>query len=85
MVRCDGMLEAEVDGEIVALHIDRGECYGMNAVASRVWELLSEPRSVAELCAVLVDEYDIDAGACESQISDYCKTLRDEGLLVAAD
>ena len=43
MIRCQDLLEADVNGEIVALHIEKGQCYGLNEVGSRVWALLAEP------------------------------------------
>ena len=42
-------MEAEVDGELVALHVDKGTCYGFNATATRIWNLLAEPKTLAEL------------------------------------
>ena len=58
IIRCDDLLEADVNGEIVALHVEKGQCYGMNGVASRVWELLAEPMARGELCAKLTAEFD---------------------------
>src|SRR5215475_13061419 len=39
----EGFIEADVDGEILALGIEHGTCYGLNRVGSRIWNLLAEP------------------------------------------
>jgi hypothetical protein len=38
-----GVIEAEVDGELVALHVDKGTCYGFNGTATRIWALIETP------------------------------------------
>jgi hypothetical protein len=81
IARSGELLEAEVNGEIVALSIDKGQCYGMNDVASRAWTLLAEPSSVREICETLTSEYDIDLATCETQIIDLLRELREEGLI----
>jgi hypothetical protein len=84
IVRCEDLLEADVNGEIVALHIDKGQCYGMNAVASRVWAMLAEPTSPADICARLGDEFDVDADTCRRDVGALLEDLRKEGLIKAA-
>jgi hypothetical protein len=81
IIRCEDLLEADVNGEIVALHIDKGQCYGMNAVASRVWQLLAEPTSPDRICEKLVQEYDVDEATCRSQVASLLADLSAEGLI----
>ena len=84
IIRCDDLLEADVNGEIVALHVDKGQCYGMNAVASRVWALLAEPTSPEEICARLSDEFDVDAETCRTDVNALLADLQSEGLIKPA-
>ena len=81
VARQDGLIEAEVDSEIVALNIERGTCYGLNRVGSRIWNLLARPTRVDDLCAVLIGEYKVDAAVCERQLIDLLESLRAEGLI----
>ena len=80
-LRCEDMLEAEVNDEIVALDVARGQCFGMNEVASEVWRMLAEPRSVNEICRDLCAGYDVDASTCQAQVQQLISELRDEGLV----
>ena len=80
VTRSDELLTAEVDGELMAMSIERGTCYGLNAVGTRLWALLAEPRTVDELCAMLVGEYEVDAGQCRNEVIALLEELRAEGL-----
>jgi hypothetical protein len=84
IIRCDDLLEADVNGEIVALHVEKGQCYGMNAVASRVWALLSEPTSPEQICATLSQEFDVDPGTCRTDVEALLADFRSEGLIKPA-
>ena len=84
IIRCEDLLEADVNGEIVALHIDKGQCYGMNSVASRIWQLLAEPTSPEQICARLVEEYEVDPAACRADVDALLADLQAEGLIKPA-
>jgi hypothetical protein len=79
--RREELLEAEVDGELVALHVDRGTCYGYNPTATRIWALLAEPRSLAELCDLLMREYEVDLATCERDVAALLRELETDGLV----
>ena len=74
-------MEAEIDNEIVAFNIDRGTCYGLNDVGSRIWHLLSKPIRVSDLCTALIAEYKVEANVCERQVLNLLEELRAEGLI----
>lgn len=84
IIRCEDLLEADVNGEIVALHIDKGQCYGMNNVASRVWALLAEPTSPEQICARLAEEYEVDPATCRADVEALLADLKSEGLIKPA-
>ena len=81
VVRVDRTMDAEVDDEIVALNLDTGASYGMNAVGARIWKIIAKPTRVAEVCAGLVAEYDVDPPTCERQVLDLLGQLQAESLL----
>ena len=76
-----GLLEAEVDGEIVGLHVEKGTCYGFNATATRVWSLIETPRTVGELRDSLLEEYEVEPAVCEAELADLLKELEADGLV----
>jgi hypothetical protein len=79
--RCPDTLAAEVNGEVVALNVDRGQCYGLNEVASRIWDMLAEPRTVDQLRDALTESYDVDVETCESEVKRLIGELQAEGLV----
>jgi PqqD family protein of HPr-rel-A system len=80
--RAADLLFAEIDGEAVALNAQKGVCYGLNAVGLRVLELMETPASLAEICARLTDEYDVDPATCTTQVGELLSDLEREGLVV---
>jgi hypothetical protein len=85
IIRCNDLLEADINGEIVALHIENGQCYGMNAVATRVWALLVEPTSPGEICAKLGEEFEVDPDTCRAEVHALLAELKSEGLIRPVD
>ena len=81
ILRSNSFIEAEVDGEMVALDIDKGTCYGLNRVGSRIWALIGTGSAVRDICGQLVKEYRIDDATCERQVLDLLEELRTEGLV----
>ncbi|MFA6112366.1 MAG: PqqD family protein [Sphingomonas sp.] len=80
--RLPGLVEAEIDGELVALHIENGTCYSFNATAAHIWALLDRPRSVADICAALTADFDVDPATCGDQVVLLLRDLQKDGLAV---
>jgi hypothetical protein len=82
VVRDDGeLLTTVIDGELIGMSVEQGACYGLNAVGTRVWELLAEPRSLEDLCEQLREEYEVDGDQCQREVRDLVEQLRREGLV----
>jgi hypothetical protein len=81
VVRNDGFIEAEVENEVVALNVEKGTCYGLNTVGSRIWKLLAMPIRISDICAKLLAEYRVESDTCERQVLDLLEELRAEGLI----
>lgn len=79
--RGTGLLEAEVGGELVGLHVEQGTCYGFNGTATRIWALIEEPKLLSELRDALLAEYEVDAETCERELMELLKDLEKDGLV----
>jgi len=53
-------LYREVQGEAVLLQLDNGEYYGLDEVATRIWQLLAKDGDLDAVRDALLDEYDVD-------------------------
>ena len=81
VVQKPGLLEAEVDGEIVALHIESGKCYGMNEVSSRIWSMLVTPHRVGDIQTALLKQYAVGETECREQVALLLAQLESEDLI----
>jgi hypothetical protein len=81
VVRDPDMIAAEMDGDLVMMSIEQGRYFGISGVGTRVWELLEKPASVDQLCAAVLEEYDVDEGVCRADIHAYVEKLLGMGLL----
>jgi hypothetical protein len=79
--RIDGLVEAEVAGELVGLDIERGSCFGFNATATRLWQLLDRPRTLESLCMALMDEHEVDRETCFADTADALRVMASERLV----
>jgi hypothetical protein len=67
--------------EAVMMSINAGRYYGLNAVASRIWELLETPQNVPELCRQILEEFEVDAPTCETEVRRFIGELLDNGIV----
>lgn len=68
VARCASALAAEVDGQTVALDVRNGICFGLDDVATRIWQMIEAPRSIGEICETLQDEFDVAPDVCEHDV-----------------
>lgn len=83
--RRGALVEAELDGELVALNVDSGTCYGFNKTATRIWSLIEQPRSIDELRETLLREYEVSPADCERQLTALLGELQADGLIEISD
>jgi hypothetical protein len=84
VVRRAAVVEADVDGEVVALNAETAECYGLAGVGARIWRLLEAPRTLAELVGALVAEYEVSPTECERAVRTLLGEMLAERLIEAA-
>lgn len=81
IVRKDEVLASNLDDEVVMMNLESDSYYGMNPVGSRIWELLERPLPVAELCAKLQEEFDVDDETCQGDVLPFIQKTIDEKLV----
>ena len=71
----ESAIATEIDGELVALDMTKGVCFGLNQVGTRIWQLLEEPRSSREVADILASEFDVSPEVCLEQTSNLLREL----------
>ncbi|WP_263018076.1 PqqD family protein [Natronobiforma cellulositropha] len=74
-------LTTELEGELVILDADSGTYYGLNEVGRRIWELIDEPRSVADIERRLLEEYDVEREQVAADVRSLVDDLATRGLV----
>src|SRR5690349_6593165 len=74
-------VSSDLSGEAVILDLKGGMYYGLNAVGSLIWKLIQEPRSVGELRDAVMDEYAVESGQCEHDLTTLLRELVSAGLV----
>lgn len=69
------LLETEINGEAVFLHLDLGRYFTLNPVGTEIWNRLKEGRSVGEICAELETLFDAPPGRIEQDTLDLIERL----------
>lgn len=74
-----------VEGDAVILNFDEGVYYGLDQVGARVWELIGDPITFAELRDRLVSEYEVEPNRCEQDLQALLSDLVSAGLVEVSD
>jgi hypothetical protein len=79
--RKHGILHNYIDGEVVMMSPDFHQYLGLNKVASHIWELLENPRSISQLEILLMNEYNVSLEQCSIETSEFVEQLLDKQLI----
>ena len=82
IVRNAAIPAGEVDGELVALDLEKGNCFGMDGVGSLIWDLAEKPVTIGEVATALMATHSVDREQCLTDIIPFINELLDEGLLL---
>jgi hypothetical protein len=75
------LLSSEVQGESILLHLDQGQYYGLNKVASYVWQLLQKGATIEELVCSTTARFDVAPQDCERDIRQLLCDLQQHRLI----
>ena len=81
VVAARDQVSAEVEGEVVILNLADEVYYGLDEVGARVWSLLAEPRTVAELRDSIVADFEVDAATAERDLLDLLREMAERRLV----
>lgn len=75
------MVFGTIDGDLVAMNVDRGSYFHFNGMAGRILELLGQPQSLASICDQLTREYRVERDECEREVLAFATALVERGVL----
>lgn len=79
----EALLASELSAnEMVMMNLDKGAYYGLEAVGKTIWDALAQPRTVDDLCDVVLATYsDVDRPTVEADLFAFLGELLDEELI----
>lgn len=75
-------LARRIEDLFVILQPDMSELHSLNSVATRIWTLIEEERTVADVAAAIADEYEVDEATARGDVLELLGTLREKQLIV---
>ena len=71
-----------LDGEAVLLDLASGKYLGLNAVATRAWELFGAGKTLGEVRAALLDEFEVTRDVLDRDLDELLRDMQERGLIV---
>ena len=81
VVATKDQVSCDLAGEAAILNIKSGVYYGLNPVGARIWNLMQQPRKVAEIQDEITNEYEVEPERCARDLVALLEKLFAEGLI----
>ena len=75
------VLSQEVSGETVLLDLQSESYFGLDAVGTRIWQLLQANNHLQQVFDIMLVEYDVDEKQLDKDLNELLDKLLDEGLI----
>ncbi|MBS0470438.1 MAG: PqqD family protein [Proteobacteria bacterium] len=79
--RATEVLETEVEGVTLLMHVENWNYFELNAVSSAIWALLESPKSLDAIVSGLERQFDIDHETCMGDTRGFLDDLIAEGVI----
>jgi hypothetical protein len=81
VVAASEQVSCPLGAESAILNLSNTSYYGLDSVGTVVWNLLRQPRCIAEIRDAILEEYEVEADRCERDLLDLLAKMRQEGLI----
>ena len=81
IVAAPQQISADLTGEAAILNLLSGKYYGLKAVGARIWELIQQPCTVAEIQAAILREYEVPVDQCARDLEALLRQLAEARLI----
>jgi Coenzyme PQQ synthesis protein D (PqqD) len=75
------VIARKLGNEIVLLDLASGTYFGLDPIGARLWQLLDAGKSLATVCDVMVDEYQVSREVLERDALDLAHELAENNLI----
>ena len=71
----------KVGEELVILDLESGTYFGLDPVGARIWQLMKEGKSLAEICEAMLEEYEVSREELERDALALAQDLEARSLI----
>lgn len=79
--RKSNQMFSDIDGEVVMLHIEKGEYYSLDKIGSFIWNVLDNHHTFRHLVDILLEEYEVAEETCINDTKPLLEDFLDKGLI----
>ena len=79
----DDVVFREMEGEAVLLNLDSGMYFGLDAIGTRIWQLLGEHQTLQAVFDQMLREFEVDSPTLRSDLLALVDRLMEHGLVQA--
>ena len=75
------VMARQVGDETVILDLASGTYFGLDPVGARIWQLMTEGQTLAQVCETMLAEYEVSREDIERDVLALVQTLADKQLV----
>lgn len=83
--RNEQIIDGELDDNQVMMHLDKGKYFGLDPVAKRIWQIVEEPKSINEIVALLLEEYEVEEAQCVEEVHAFLEKAIQFDIVIKSD
>jgi hypothetical protein len=76
------IVTAQLGDNAVMMSVDNGKYYGMNEIATAIWDNIENPVGVERLVHILTDQFDVSEERCQTEVVAFLTKLHNESLIM---
>ena len=82
ILRNPELLASNIDDEVVMMSIENSAYYGLDPIGSKIWDLITEPIQVSDLCARLLERFEVSEQECQQDVLKFLNQMLKENILL---
>ncbi len=75
-------ISGRLHDELVMMDLEQGKYFSLNSIATRIWDLLEREMTLAELCTLLREEYEVEEAQCLVEVREHLEEMAGLGLVI---
>ena len=81
VAQSETLVSANIDEEVVMLHIENNAYYNADPIGTDIWHRLAQATTVQALCTALVQAYEVDVETCQADVLAFLNEAYKEGII----